>query len=161
MLNKILSKSECAKCRICCSFDSYDLWETPVITDEVMELSKQVDPDVKFTYSSGARQYIMDKEPDRDLYFCPMLDHEKGCLLGDRKPFDCRIWPFRVNDLAGKRVITVSPVCGTVFSLPLSTLTGFLNEDGFADMLFRTAKLHPDMVKPYMDGYPILAVENE
>lgn len=159
MLNKILSKKECAKCRICCSFDSYDLWETPVITDEVMELSKQVDPDVKFTYSSGARQYIMDKEPDRDLYFCPMLDHEKGCLLGDRKPFDCRIWPFRVMNFKGTRVIVLSPVCPNVCHREFGEIRALAKE--LAPKIFAEADKVPEMVKPYIIGYTILLTENK
>ena len=104
-------------------------------------------------------EYVFDMAFDGDkIVMCPMAG-ENGCALGDEKPFDCRVWPFRVNDLAGRRVITVSPVCRAVFALPLETLVQFLNEDGFADMLFSTARLHPDIVKPYMDGYPILAVE--
>lgn len=156
MLTKILSRDACAKCRVCCGFTEDDKWEIPLVFSELRE---RLGGSVPLVPRGG--EYVFDMSFDGDkIVMCPMA-RENGCALGDNKPFDCRIWPFRVNDLAGKRVITVSPVCGTVFSLPLSTLTGFLNEDGFADMLFRTAKLHPDMVKPYMDGYPILAVENE
>ena len=57
MLTKILSRAECAKCQICCSFDSYDLWETPVITDEVQSLALEIAPQQKFSYASGARLF--------------------------------------------------------------------------------------------------------
>ena len=35
-----------------------------------------------------------------------MLDNEKGCILGDDKPFDCRIWPLRVMALNETKVST-------------------------------------------------------
>lgn len=154
MLKKILSRDTCAKCRVCCGFTEGDKWEIPLIF-----------PELKDKLGDGAKlvprgdEYVFDMAFDGDkIVMCPMAG-ENGCALGDEKPFDCRVWPFRVNDLAGRRVITVSPVCRAVFALPLETLVQFLNEDGFADMLFSTARLHPDIVKPYMDGYPILAVE--
>ncbi len=56
-------------------------------------------------------------------------------------------------------MITVSPVCGSVSDLPLKTLSEFVSADGFADKLFKTARDHPDIVKPYIGGYPIVAVE--
>ena len=43
--------------------------------------------------------------------------------------------------------------------LPLETLCEFVKADGFADMLFSHAAEFPESVKPYEDGYPILAVE--
>ncbi len=27
--------------------------------------------------------------PDGELFYCPALDAEKGCMLGVDKPFDC------------------------------------------------------------------------
>lgn len=95
----------------------------------------------------------------KESSYCPALS-ENGCMLGELKPFDCAVWPFRVNSLGSRRVITVSPVCGTVFSLPLKRLSEFVIKDGFAQKLFAEAERHPEMVKPYIDGYPILAVDN-
>lgn len=159
MLSEILSKSECAKCRICCSFDSYDLWETPVVTDEIKALALEINPKQEFSTASGARLFIMQKEPDEDLYFCPMLDHKTGCKLGDKKPFDCRIWPFRIMDFEGRRVIVISPVCPTVFHKPLDELKSFAKK--LAPVIFAEADKTPEMVKKYIVGYPILVVEDK
>ena len=41
MLKKILSGEACAKCRLCCIFDRYDVWETPVFTAELCERIRQ------------------------------------------------------------------------------------------------------------------------
>ncbi len=157
MLKKILQPQSCGKCRICCGFDESDKWEIPLVFDELRDHIRENYPDIKLTQRGN--EYVFDMQFNGDeVIFCPMLT-ETGCRLGDKKPFDCRIWPFRVNDLDGKRVITVSPVCDTVSQLPLKALCDFVNADGFAEMLFSEAKAHPDMVKPYISGYPILAVQ--
>lgn len=159
MLKKLLSGSTCAKCRICCGFTNEDKWEIPLVFDD---LRKTLDEPSRALLTARGREYVFDMDfdglTDGEVIMCPMAG-ENGCVLGDNKPFDCKIWPFRVNSLEGRRVITLSPVCEEVSSLPLKTLSEFLQKDGFAEMLFKTAQEHPDMVKPYIDGYPILAVE--
>lgn len=157
MLKKILNPASCGECRVCCGFDESDKWEIPLIFDELREFIAQHYPDVKLIARGG--EYVFDMRFNGgEVAYCPMLT-ENGCALGDNKPFDCRIWPFRVNSLDGRRVITVSPVCGEVSALPLKALCDFVNADGFAKRLFEAAKAHPDMVKPYISGYPIVAVE--
>ena len=156
MLKKILDPKSCGKCRICCGFDESDKWEIPLVFSELKQYVEKEYPDVKL--SPRGREHVFDMEFNgSEVIYCPMLT-ETGCILGDKKPFDCRIWPFRVNSLDGRRVITVSPVCGVVSELPVKSLTEFVQGE-FAELLFRTAKEHPDMVKPYIDGYPIVAVE--
>ncbi|MCD7742087.1 MAG: hypothetical protein LUI06_07785 [Ruminococcus sp.] len=158
MLTKILSRDTCARCKICCSFDSYDLWETPVVTDEIMERSLKINPNLQFSEASGARLFKMTPEPNEDLYYCPMLDHQKGCLLGEKKPFDCRIWPFRIMRFEGKRVIVLSPVCPSVYAEPFDRIKALADE--LAPTIFAEADKTPEMVKPYIVGYPILIVED-
>ena len=158
MLKKILSPDSCAGCRICCGFVEDDKWEIPLVFSDIKDRIKE-----KFGFPMVPRggEYVFDMTFDGDnVVYCP-ASSEHGCVLGELKPFDCSIWPFRVNYLSGKRVITVSPVCPSVFSLPLEKLVKFVSEDGFSELLFRTADEHPDMVKPYISGYPILAVEEK
>lgn len=157
-LKKILSSESCGKCRVCCGFTRDDVWEIPLV---YAENRGEVEKKLGVGLIPRGGEYVFDMEfNDRDISYCPALS-EHGCMLGDLKPFDCAIWPFRVNLLGDMRVITVSPVCETVSSLPLKTLSEFLNEDGFADALFAEARKHPDMVKPYIKGYPVLAVETD
>ena len=155
MLKKILQPESCAKCRVCCGFVEEDKWEIPLIFGEFRERIEEK-LGAKLTPRGG--EYVFDMEFDGDkLVYCPAAS-EHGCTLGELKPFDCLIWPFRVNSLGDMRVITVSPVCSAVSELPLKTLSEFVT-DGFADKLFKTARKHLDIVKPYLDGYPIIAVE--
>ena len=156
MLKKLLSPKTCGECRICCGFDESDKWEIPLIFSENRE---QIENKFGFRLKPQGGEYVFDMEFDGDrVVYCPAAS-EHGCVLGELKPYDCSIWPFRVNDFGGMRVITLSPVCGEVSSLPLKRLTDFLKEDGFGEELFRQARLHPDMVKPYIKGYPILMTE--
>ena len=155
-LGKILSSESCGKCRVCCGFTKDDIWEIPLV---YAENRKGVEEKTGAALIPRGREYVFDMDFNGgDISYCPAIS-ENGCVLGELKPFDCAIWPFRVNSLGDMRVITVSPVCEEVSALPLKTLSEFVNADGFADTLFAEARKHPDMVKPYIDGYPILAVE--
>ena len=159
MLKKILSQTSCGKCRVCCGFDESDKWEIPLVFDELRAYLAENHPDIPLEKRGNEHVFRMEFDGD-EVKFCPMLT-ETGCVLRDNKPFDCRIWPFRVNSLWGHNVITVSPVCSEVSALPLKALKEFVQADGFAELLFSTAKAHPDMVKPYISGYPIVAVDDE
>ena len=48
MLKNILSGNDCAKCRICCVFDKYDIWETPVVDDELYSKVMAAYPETEF-----------------------------------------------------------------------------------------------------------------
>lgn len=161
MLKNILSGKSCAECRICCVFDKYDLWETPVVTDEVYDEVRRRFPDVKFVEKGQTHLFRMEPEAaDGDeLYYCPMLDKSSGCMLKDNKPFDCRVWPYRIMELGGRRVISIASICPELYARPLKELAEELDRDGLAEKIFAEADKYPDMVKPYQDGYPILKVE--
>lgn len=157
MLGKILDKSSCAKCRICCGFVEYDKWEIPLV---FTEMRGAVEKKLGINLIPRGNEFVFDMKFNGDtIVYCPAAS-ENGCTLGELKPFDCLIWPFRVNRLGTQYVITVSPICKTVSALPLSKIMEFIHTDGFAERLFEESHKHPDMVKPYIDGYPIVAVEN-
>lgn len=157
MLSSLLSHETCAQCRICCGFVESDKWEIPLFAgEEECRVASELDG---VRSLPGTKSCVFDmKFNGSEVVMCPAAS-ERGCVLGDKRPFDCRIWPFRVNDLNGTRVITLSPVCPAMIKLPLNKLIGFVNSDGFAQTLFRHAAEFPETVKPYETGYPILAVE--
>lgn len=161
MLSKILSREECSKCRICCEFDDSDLWETPVIFDDVMTSILKINPSQEFLeteFDNGNKLRVLKLKKDSDLYPCSMLDRSKGCMLSsDNKPFDCKIWPLRVMKKDDKMVITLSPVCPVMAKKPMKDIQNIVGE--LSDSIFAQAKLHPEMVKDYIDGYKILASE--
>ena len=159
MLKKILSGETCAKCRICCIFARYEVWETPVFTRDIMLRISAARPDAEFLPWDGGYIFKVLAMDENQLFTCPALT-PTGCMLGDDKPFDCRIWPFRIMDIGGRRAITIAHICSALYSRPLSELVDFLKE-GLADTIFTYADAHPEIVKPYYDGYPVLLFEKE
>lgn len=155
MLGELLSREECAKCKICCCFDSDDIWEAPVITDEMADKIVKSVVNQNFIVQNDVRILKMDKEYDKDLYYCSLLDHNTGCIMKDQKPFDCKIWPFRVMDFDGRLVITLSPVCPIIKTKPFEKIIDVL--DKISPIIFEQAENNPEIVKPYIEGYPILA----
>ena len=81
-------------------------------------------------------------------------------MLGDDKPFDCRIWPYRIMEVGGRRAIVIASNCEEMFSRPIAELVGFLR-DGLADAIFSYADKHPEIVKPYYEGFPVLLFEKK
>lgn len=159
MLKEILNPGSCADCRLCCVFDRYDVWETPVFTPEIRDRILESKPDTAFVSKDGGYIFRVEKFSDEGLFSCPALT-ENGCMLGDEKPFDCRIWPYRIMEISGRRAITIASICDELYNRPLSQLVDFL-KGGLADKIFSYADSHPEIVKPYYEGYPVLLFEKE
>ncbi len=159
MLSRILSHETCAKCRLCCTFVESDKWEIPLFAGKEERSTAENFAPVEKRPGTESCVFRMSFSGNEIIYCPAASDH--GCVLGENRPFDCRIWPFRVNDLNGTRVITLSPVCPAVIQLPLKELCDFVQADGFAEKLFAHAREYPETVKPYEDGYPILAAEKK
>lgn len=157
MLKKILKGESCAACRLCCIFDRYDVWETPVFTEEIRDRILAARPDTQFVRKDGGFIFRVGEIGEDQLFSCPALTNH-GCMLGDDKPFDCRIWPYRIMNVGGRRAITIASICDELYNRPLSQLVGFLKE-GLADAIFAYADAHPEIVKPYYEGYPVLMFE--
>ena len=154
----LLTKDDCAKCRLCCKFDSYDLWQTPVIYHSLASrILQEYSPQLRFVKRDKYFLMKMDKEPDIDLYYCPLLDRERGCIMGESKPFDCEIFPLRVMELSGRKVLTLSPACPVVNAKRFDDVCIYAKDK--APEIFAFADEHPEVVKPYLDDHPILLVE--
>lgn len=157
MLKKILDGKSCAECRLCCIFDRYDIWETPVFTEEIKNKIQERLPQAQFLPKDGGYIFKVEEFDEEGLFSCPALT-EKGCFLGDEKPFDCRIWPYRIMNVGGRRAITIASICDELYNRPLSQLLEFLKED-LAEQIFEYAQKHPEIVKPYDESYPVLLFE--
>ncbi len=82
MLKEILSGDTCAKCRMCCIFDRYDIWETPVFDENSRKMVMEYDPEAKFAQKGSGFVLNVGEITDGELYKCPALT-ENGCVLGD------------------------------------------------------------------------------
>ncbi len=159
MLKKILSPECCAECRKCCVFDRYDIWQTPVFDDGARQKILEAKPGTEFFRKDGGWIYNAGRFDEDQLFECPALTKD-GCMLGDEKPFDCRIWPYRVMMIGDMRVIAIATICEELYDRPLSQLVGLL-KDGLAETIFSYADSHPEMVRPYFDGYPVLMFDKK
>lgn len=158
MIKDILDSKTCVDCRLCCIFDRYDVWETPVFDENTKQKLEKV-RNAEFISKDGGYIFKVEKFDDDGLFTCPALDKDKGCILGDEKPFDCRIWPYRIMCIGDKRAITIANICDAMYNKKLSELVEFLKK-GLASEIFRYADTHPEIVKPYDYSYPILLVED-
>lgn len=158
MLTEILSRQTCANCQVCCFFDKTDCWEMPLFTPPTAEIVERDYPNVKLTkLNDKATCKMLSPEFDSEgLCRCPLLT-DKGCALGEQKPFDCRIWPFRVMKKGDLLLLTLSPVCESVSSLPAAKISEFSAK--IAPRIFEEAEKYPELVKDYIEGYPVFAVK--
>jgi hypothetical protein len=156
MLSEILSHETCGNCQICCSFTREDVWETPLFFEETKQILKErfskvmVKPAGKEAYT-----FSMEFPEEEEIIFCPVLDRHTGCKLGEDKPFDCKIWPFRIMKQEDKLVITIAALCPALGNKDIQKLQAFLNK-GLGNRIFEEAKKHPAMIKPYETGYPVV-----
>jgi hypothetical protein len=134
MLNRILSEKDCAECRLCCNFYEHEIWEAPIVGDEICY-------------------------DEKGLYFCPELG-ENGCKLGNDKPFDCKLWPFRVMKFGEAVVVALSPLCKKVNEKPLSELAEFVHDEEFEEKVKARVSEFPAQVMDYAEGYAVLRVLN-
>lgn len=158
MLSSVLSKNQCAACKFCCSFRRQSLWETPLFPPEVAEkLSKPNEYGVVGEFRDG--QIILGgyktDDPDEEVP-CTFLDPERGCILKpEDKPFDCSIWPLRIMRKDGELVIALTPTCPSIGAVPSQALVNLV-ENGLGDKIFEYAKTHPEIIKEYRVGFPII-----
>ena len=164
MLSSILSKSDCASCKFCCSFRRQSLWETPIFDEATMLQLQKLFPDAKF-HAAGAsgNSYTFDiydayqtQDPEEEAP-CPFLDPNHGCALPpDLKPFDCKIWPLRaVRTKASQGVasqpdttiaVALTPTCPAINKVPLEQVKQ-LAASGLGDKILDYAASNPDIIK--------------
>lgn len=160
MLSELMSKDTCAACRYCCSFKSTSLWELPTFPEDVI---KKLADDKGFKYTlqeSHAHSFglfdlkgeYQSANPAEEVP-CPFLDRSTGCTLNEKdKPFDCKLWPFRVMRKDGLLLLTISIACPSIMSWELEQLRSYAQEK-LKKPVRAYADEHPYIIKDMMDGY--------
>lgn len=161
MLQPILTPQDCAACKLCCSFDRTDLWELPLMTAETADAVRKLAPHCTLAaLEQGFLPTPREEEWDAEgLYACPALG-EAGCRLPrEARPFECLVWPFRVMEQDGVRILCVAQLCAPVQNRDRAVLIEKLR-GGLADEMFRYAAQYPESVKPFAEGYTALLKES-
>lgn len=159
MLRELITSEDCKNCRVCCGFYESEKWEIPIVFNETRDYIKEK-TDLNMDFVPYGKEYVfkMDYKDGGDyIALCPSLDPKKGCVLDDKMPFDCKIWPFRVMENNDSLVLTLSPLCKVTKKKSIEEINRFVNS-GFADLCFEKAKKHREIIKPYIKDYPIFAV---
>lgn len=161
MLSKLISKEQCASCRFCCSYLRTSTWEAPLFTEiQYRVLCK------KYTHFKGKackKSYTLDfdkayktDDPTEEAA-CPFLDRKIGCILSkEEKPFDCKIWPLRIMCKNNKLVLALTPTCPAMNLYSLEELKQTIGEENLYKRIYEYAQEHPDIIKDYREGFPIL-----
>lgn len=161
MLKKILSGSDCAECRFCCSFRRQSLWETPLFTKEVKERLEKKYPEARFK-PSGKESFTVELEhlyktaDSEEEAPCPFLS-SKGCVLSsEEKPFDCSIWPLRICIQNGEQKVMLENTCPSINKVPMEKIRELVIDDGLGEKILNYAKENPDSVKEWNPDYSII-----
>ena len=72
MLKKILDNRTCAECKLCCIFDRYDIWETPVFDEHAKNKLESL-ADAEFVQKDGGYIFKAEKFDDEGLFTCPYV----------------------------------------------------------------------------------------
>ena len=154
MLSSILSKKDCAACKFCCVFDKTDFWEIPLFDLEAVNFLQAPDCNVEFE-QIGKKYRLIPKFNSDGLYYCAALSNN-GCVLSNElKPFDCKIWPFRIMKKDDSIYLTLSDGCQVINEIDNVHLNSFIN-DGFGDIISSYLSQNREMVKTYVDGYRLI-----
>ncbi|MBR4224040.1 MAG: hypothetical protein IKR73_04460 [Oscillospiraceae bacterium] len=118
---RYLTEDDCAKCRECCVFDRYDVYDTPLITEEDAQRIRLIYSDIRFTPrpcgDCGQDAYIFDMICDGDVRICPALG-SNGCILDGCRPLDCVLYPYMIVGIGQRRYAAVSDLCPVYRKLP-------------------------------------------
>ena len=159
MISEALSRETCAACRFCCAFRRRSLWELPVFSDEAVAKLSRPNGYGATAEFEGNRPRLegayATSDPEEEAP-CPFLDPAKGCRLeGEDKPFDCRIWPLRVVDRDGTLAVALDPACKAIGARPPEKLVALVR-NGLGKRILEYAAAHPEIVKPWRDGWVVL-----
>ena len=153
MLSEILSNETCGKCKGCCYFDKDDLWEVPLLTPETAKIIEKNYSETKLVKNKSLMLFDIPKLSEDEMFVCPMLT-DKGCILKDDKPFDCKIWPFRIMyDENENASIAVSAYCKPVSSISKEKLKDFLISSGLIDKIKKYYLEYPESIKKFSKDY--------
>ena len=154
MLNELISREDCANCKICCKFEPDELIDAPVFNKTQMEYIKNnINSDIEFNDKNGLYQIVLIDYKNK--YKCPLLS-DKGCLLPDEyRPFDCESWPFYIMKKDEKFVITKSNDCPVFNKIDDSKLISYI-EKIFLPIAKEVAKTSPELITEYNRNLKIL-----
>ena len=158
MLKDLLTPQDCAKCRFCCSIKKQGLWELYVLSTSEMENLRKKYPEVQFKYvkRNNCAGYVADMENNYKIgeeeIPCPF--NKNGCILGEDKPFECAVWPFRAMKFVNKIVVAFCKDCPILAKKSFKEIESLL-ESGLAEKILNYSQKFPAYIKDYRENYHV------
>jgi len=92
-------KFECKQCGGCCSGVSGYIWLTEIEQSSIADLLKISVADFlkKYTISVNGKISLKETRKSRDDYWCIFLENSAKCRIYERRPHQCRSYPFWEN----------------------------------------------------------------
>ena len=158
MLEDILSPKDCAKCGFCCSFRRQSLNLTPCFDAESIDEICALYPEARFkTLPNGAVTIDLDDKYQTDDSCEEALCHfnRTGCILPSHlKPFDCKLWPFRLMRGDDGLLLALVPTCPGIKKDDQAKLSKVA--ENVAKEAVEYARNHPEIIIEYRDDYQVI-----
>ena len=157
MLKEVLSPENCARCGFCCSFRRQSLNLTPYFAKETVDEISRLHPEARFkTLPNGAVTIDIDGKyrtaDSEEEALCPF--NRNGCILPEHlKPFDCKLWPFRLMKCGDGLALALVPTCPWIErdSTKLEATAAVV-----AKKAMEYAKTHPEIAIEYRPDYQVV-----
>jgi len=97
-MKQLTNLKACISCKDpCCRFHVTCRDEAPVFTNEeyLIAIEKMV-PEKIFKKKGSKIWQLKLSKWEKGYLVCPLLFKKKYCKLKDKRPFDCKVWPFQV-----------------------------------------------------------------
>lgn len=143
MTEGIVSKSDCAECKICCSFHKSSIWDAPGFTKE--EHQAVADKGVEFLFENELYYPVLIKVSD-DKYLCPFLEKD-GCSLGEQKPFKCKIWPIYIVRSNGELSMAITNVCPVAYPKQDQALLSAIRQKDTVAIIKKEIEKNPALIE--------------
>ena len=153
MLAGLLTENDCRDCKLCCHFEKEELIDAPTFTkEEKRYIIENINSKIKFKKINKVYQIVLEKE--EELYRCPLLTNN-GCILKDKRPFDCKSWPLYIMKKGEQCYITMSNDCPIMNKVDKGRLLEYVEKE-FLNIAKYIIKNNPDMITEYNRDLKIL-----
>lgn len=158
MLKTLLSPKTCAGCQNCCVFEPQSAWELPTFSKEAVARLSQSHPALTITPTEDGSRYriTLPYGASGKAQPCPFLNAASGCTLpAEEKPFACSLWPIRVMEKDGNRMLTLYRGCDGLPEEKIEAIRALLDH-GLRARIMQEAESDPTLILPYHSNYAVL-----
>jgi Fe-S-cluster containining protein len=107
MIPQILDSSTCLSCRGCCRFSAKASVWSPVLLNE--EIASGAIPS---TVIGADKRIRLISDTLERCFICPLLNvHDDTCTVYEKRPFECRLYPFVLTKTGVAVWLAADPQC--------------------------------------------------